>query len=118
MRVYRGGCIRIQRGYIPYSHFLSVCLFVCLSVVFKTLVLSRRYLSLYRRYLNCIFCLEGTYFSSLHPINIDALCLKYLAILAAWFCRPRGTARSCPFSSSAAGCAKARLCPRRSTAAS
>jgi len=33
---------------------------------------------------NCI------YFSSLHPINIEALCLKYLAILAAIFGDTRG----------------------------
>ena len=31
------------------------------------------------------FYIEGIYFSSLHPINIEALCLKYLAILTAWF---------------------------------
>ena len=43
---------------------------------------ERRYLNLYRRYLNCIFNIEGIYFSSLHPINIEALCLKHLAIRA------------------------------------
>ena len=76
MYAYTEGVLSVYRGgSVPYSHF--VCLFVCVRRILNCIFYKEGILTifLYRRYLICIFYIEGIYFSSLHPINIEALCL-------------------------------------------